>query len=39
MDLLDKSVSLVLVFFILKSMPTRFLAKLPLGEIYVKEEY
>ncbi len=37
MDLFDKSVSLILVFFILKSMPTRFLAKLPLGHIYVKD--
>ena len=37
MDLFDKSISLVLVFFILKAMPTRFLAKLPLGAIYVKE--
>ena len=38
MDLLDKFVTLILVFFILKSMPNRFLAKLPLGNIYAKEE-
>ena len=38
MDLFDKVVTLILVFFILKSMPNRFLAKLPLGNIYAKEE-
>ncbi len=38
MDLLDKFVTLVVVFFVLKSMPNRFLAKLPLGNIYAKEE-
>lgn len=37
-DLLDKFVTLVIVFFVLKSMPNRFLAKLPLGGIYAKEE-
>lgn len=38
MDLLDKAATLVVVFFVLKAMPTRFLAKLPLGHLYVKEE-
>lgn len=38
MDLLDKFVTLVIVFFVLKAMPNRFLAKLPLGGIYATEE-
>lgn len=38
MDLLDKFVTLVVVFFVLKAMPNRFLAKLPLGGIYAIEE-
>ena len=37
MDLFDKAVSLVIVFFVLKAMPNRFLAKLPLGDVYVKD--
>lgn len=37
MDLFDKSASLVIVFLVLKAMPNRFLAKLPLGDIYVKD--
>ena len=38
MDLLDKFVTLILVYFILKSMPNRFLAKLPMGDIYATED-
>ncbi len=37
MDLFDKAASLVIVFFVLKAMPNRFLAKLPLGDVYVKD--
>lgn len=38
MDVFDKLVTVIAVFGILKAMPTRFLSKLPLGEIYIKKE-
>ena len=37
MDVFDKAITLIAVFFVLKSMPNRFLTKLPLGNIYIKE--
>ena len=37
MDVFDKFLTLLAVFFILKSMPNRFLTKLPLGNIYIKD--
>ncbi len=36
-DLFDKFFTVIVVFFILKAMPTRFLAKLPLGHIYISD--
>jgi len=38
MDVADKFVSVIAMFFVLRSMPNRFLTKLKLGEIYIKEE-
>ena len=38
MDLLDKFVCIIIVYFVLKAFPNRMLAKLPLGDIYAKEE-
>ncbi|MBR2591868.1 MAG: ECF transporter S component [Oscillospiraceae bacterium] len=37
-DLLDKAITIVVCFFILKAFPTRFLSKLPLGPIYISDE-
>ena len=37
MDLLDKFVCIIIVYFVLKAFPNRMLAKLPLGDIYAKE--
>ena len=37
-ELMDKIITLIMCFFILKSMPMRFLVKLPLGNYYMKEE-
>ncbi len=37
-DVLDKAITLLACFGILKAMPTRFLSKLPLGGIYIKED-
>lgn len=37
-DLLDKVITVVVCYFILKAFPTRFLSKLPLGDIYISEE-
>ncbi len=37
-ELMDKIITLIICFFILKSMPMRFLVKLPLGNYYIKEE-
>lgn len=37
-DILDKLVTLLAVFFVLQAIPVRLLAKLPLGEIYIKDE-
>lgn len=34
-DLLDKVPTVIIVFIILKSMPNRFLTKLPLGHVYI----
>ena len=36
MDVFDKLITLVAVFFVLKAMPTKLLAKLPLGYVYIK---
>ncbi len=38
MDVADKFLAILATFFILKSMPNRFLVKLRLGEIYIKNE-
>ena len=37
MDVADKVLSDLAMFFILKSMPNRFLVKLKLGDVYIKE--
>lgn len=37
MDIADKFLSVLAVFFILRSMPNRFLTKLKLGEVYIKK--
>lgn len=37
MDVFDKVLTVIASFFVLKSMPVRFLSKLPLGEVYIKE--
>ncbi len=37
-DLLDKAITIVVCYFILKAFPTRFLSKLPLGPIYISDE-
>lgn len=37
-ELCDKIATLIIVFFVLKSMPKRFLVKLPLGKYYLTEE-
>lgn len=37
-ELMDKLVTLVICFFILKSMPARFLVKLPQGNYLIKKE-
>ncbi len=37
-DLLDKSITIIVCYFILKAFPTRFLSKLPLGPIYISDE-
>jgi energy-coupling factor transport system substrate-specific component len=38
MDIFDKVLTVIAAFGILKAIPTRFLAKLPLGRIYIKDE-
>ncbi len=38
MDCFDKFITLLAVFGVLRAMPTRFLSKLPMGEIYIKDE-
>lgn len=38
MDVIDKFIAVLVMFFILKSMPNRLLTKLKLGEFYIKEE-
>jgi energy-coupling factor transport system substrate-specific component len=38
MDIFDKVLTVIAAFGILKAIPTRFLAKLPLGRIYIKAE-
>lgn len=38
MDIFDKGVTMIAVFGVLKAMPKRFLTKLPLGEVYIKDE-
>jgi energy-coupling factor transport system substrate-specific component len=37
MDIVDKLLTLLAVFFMLKSMPVKILSKLPLGEVYIKK--
>ncbi len=39
MDVADKTLTILAVFTILKGMPKRFLSKLPLGGIYVGEDF
>lgn len=36
-ELMDKTVALIVIFIVLKSMPLRFLVKLPLGKYFIKE--
>jgi energy-coupling factor transport system substrate-specific component len=36
-DILDKVITLIAVFFVLKAMPLRLLSRLPLGHVYIKE--
>ncbi|NLL91554.1 MAG: hypothetical protein GX222_03935 [Ruminococcaceae bacterium] len=36
-DVLDKVITVIAVFGVLKAIPMRFLAKLPLGRIYIKD--
>jgi len=38
MDLADKLVAIIATFFVLKSMPNRFLTKLKHGAVYIKDE-
>jgi energy-coupling factor transport system substrate-specific component len=38
MDIFDKVLTVLASFALLKAIPTRFLAKLPLGRIYIKDE-
>ena len=38
MDVFDKVLTVIAAFGILQAIPTRFLAKLPLGRIYIKDE-
>jgi energy-coupling factor transport system substrate-specific component len=38
MDLADKVTAVIAMFFVLKSMPNRFLTKLKYGEVYIKNE-
>ena len=37
-DLLDKSITIIVCYFILKAFPTRVLSKLPLGPVYISDE-
>ena len=37
-ELMDKLVCLISIFFVLKSMPARFVVKLPNGKYFLKEE-
>ncbi|MDR2020824.1 MAG: hypothetical protein LBQ14_08685 [Treponema sp.] len=37
MDIVDKLLTLLAVFFILRAMPVKILSKLPLGEVYIKK--
>lgn len=37
-ELMDKLVCLIIIFFVLKSMPVRFVVKLPNGKYFLKEE-
>ncbi len=37
-DVVDKVITVLAVFGILKAIPTRFLSKLPLGHIYIKDD-
>ncbi len=37
-DLLDKSITIIVCYFILKAFPTRFLSKLPLGPVYISDK-
>lgn len=38
MDVFDKILTVIAVFGILQAVPTRFLAKLPLGRVYISDE-
>jgi energy-coupling factor transport system substrate-specific component len=38
MDIFDKVLTVIVVFGILRSIPTRFLAKLPFGHYYISDE-
>lgn len=37
-EMMDKLVCLIIIFFVLKSMPARFVVKLPNGKYFLKEE-
>ena len=38
MDLVDKAVTVAIVYGVLKSMPVRTLSKLPLGDVYIQSK-
>lgn len=38
MDIADKFIAVLVMFYVLRSMPNRFLTKLKNGEIYIREE-
>ncbi|KMZ54209.1 hypothetical protein [Dorea sp. D27] len=37
-ELIDKIICLIIIFFVLKAMPARFVVKLPNGKHFIKEE-
>ena len=37
-ELLDKIICLIIIFFVLKAMPARFVVKLPNGNCFIKED-
>ena len=37
-ELLDKVICLIIIYFVLKAMPARFVVKLPNGKYFLKEK-